>query len=268
MHTNFTANLLAGCLLLLASIVQADEPQPTISVNGSAEIRVMPDEVVILAAVESRAKTLAAAAAENDAKIAQVLEFLKTAGVGSENIHTEFIGIEPIMNELDQHKLQIHNLQNARPLADSDIFKELEELLQPLGYDVRRRFRIRITDLAKFENVYRGLIERGINQVDGIQFNSSERRKYRDQARVNAVRAAKEKATLMAAELGATINAVKTIGETRYGAESAANLTQNYSIVVPANIAWDDDGSFAAGQIHITASVDVVFYLGNANMDD
>ncbi len=65
----------------------------------------------------------------------------------------------------------------------------------------------------------------------------------------------------MAAELGATISAVKSIGETSYGAEPAANMTQSYTIVVPANNAWNDDGSFAAGLIHITASVDVVFYL-------
>ncbi len=268
MHTNFTANLLAGCLLFLVSVVHADESQPTISVNGSAEIRVAPDEVVITASVESRAKTLAAAAADNDKKIAQVMEFLKNAGVGNENVHTEFIGIEPIMRERDPYKRPIQMQQSVVPPAESNVDEKLEELLQPLGYNVRRQFRIRITHLIQFETVYRGLVERGINQVGGIQFNSSERRKYRDQARVNAVRAAREKATLMAGELGATISAVKSIGETSYGGEPAANMTQNYSIVVPANNAWDEDGSFAAGQIHITASVDVVFYLGNAKMDD
>jgi uncharacterized protein YggE len=256
-----------GCVMNSSSL-GAEEPQPTISVSGSAEIRVVPDEVMITASVQSRGRTLAEASKDNDSKIAQVMEFLKTSGVDAKNIHTEYLGIEPIMRDRNRYGKQQMAIQSNVPMppprAESDE-EELEALLVPAGYNVTRQFRIRITDLSKFETIYRGLIEGGVNQVRGIQFNSSELRKHKDEARLQAVRAAREKATAMAGELGATIIAVKSIDESNPSRMSSMNFMQN-SISEP--FGDSGDGSFAAGQIQITANVAVVFYLGKAKFDE
>lgn len=267
MYRHFILILFAFGFVMTSSRLVAEEPQPTISVSGSAEVRVVPDEVMTTASVQSRARTLAEASKDNDDKIARVMEFLKTSGVEAKNIHTEYLGIEPIMRDRNRYGKQQMAVQSNMPAAPPRIEsddEELDAILVPAGYNVNRQFRIRITDLAKFEAIYRGLVEGGVNQVGGIQFNSSELRKHKDEARLQAVRAAREKATAMAGELGATIIAVKSIEESSPGRAANMNFMQN---TVSDPFGDSGEGSFAAGQIQITANVNVVFYLGNAKMD-
>lgn len=239
----------------------------TITVNGDAEVRVAPDEIVITAGVESRAATVAAASKDNDEKVRAVVDFLKKSGIEERNIRTEYLSIEPIYRD-DNRYQQKGKAANVRAQANenADPFgpAERDDSPQPVGYQASRQFAITITDLKLFEIIYKGLIEQGINRVRGIEFRTSELRKLRDKARLGAVHAAREKAEAMSTELGATLKSVKTIVETPSGPYSGSmyqNSTSN-----------DFDGAssspttFAAGQISITSSVQVVFILGDTEL--
>jgi len=57
-----------------------------ISVTGTAEIKVAPDEVALTLAVDSRDKDLSVAKADNDQRIKKVLSIAHAAGVESKNI--------------------------------------------------------------------------------------------------------------------------------------------------------------------------------------
>ena len=64
----------------------------------------------------------------------------------------------------------------------SPLPKSSEAQLTPIGYIARRQLSISLKDLTSFEAIYRGLIERGVNDVSGVQFFTSELRKHRDEA--------------------------------------------------------------------------------------
>src|SRR5262249_14396514 len=71
------ALLLAGMVLCSGALraeAQVAEPKPSISVSGTAEIRVAPDEVNLRLAVESRDVKLDEAVKQNDARTAAVLK--------------------------------------------------------------------------------------------------------------------------------------------------------------------------------------------------
>ena len=51
----------------------------------------------------------------------------------------------------------------------------------------------RLKDISKYEDVLSGVLESGANYVEGIEFRTTELRKYRDQARVMAIKAAKDR---------------------------------------------------------------------------
>lgn len=245
------------------SVARADEPKPTISVSGSAEIRVVPDQVVITAAVETRAKEVAVACKENETSIRSIVEFLKSSGVEDKYIATEYISIEPIMRRPVYMGKGQAVQTNANPFGPGDEAEE-EATVQPVGYLARRQFAITIVDLAKFEDLYCGLVGRGINRVSGIEFRTSKLREHRDEARLKAVRAAKEKAQAMAEELGATVVAIKSVNESR---ESFGRAAMQNAMSNPFGGEAESE-TFAIGQIQITAAVDVVFYLGSTEMDD
>ena len=102
----------------------------------------------------------------------------------------------------------------------------------------------------------------GVNDVGGIQFRTTELRKHRDAARLQAVKAAREKAEAMAGELGATLSSVQTITENNTPARSS--FLQNS--ISPADVFSESNSSIAAGVIEIKASVHVVFRLGKTEL--
>jgi len=243
--------------------------EPTISVSGSAVVRVAPDEVVLTFSIASRDETLDASVADNDKKVKAVTDFLLESEVKASQIRTEVISINPILDKGTLRPALSNPFGNgpslptrapsARPQRPSNTPNPAKQSIKPLGYTATRQLSITISNLDAFEKVYRGLIERGVNAVGGVEFRTTKLRQYKDKARLQAVKAAKEKAVAMAGELGATVTAVRSISENR------SNYFGRYAVQNSLSIAAQPENttSVAAGMIEINASVSVVFLLGD-----
>lgn len=238
---------LAFVCLALPALAQVPEPHPSISVSGSAEVRVPPDEVNLRLGVESRDVKLDMAVAQNDERLKQVLAFLKTSGVEARDVQTDFVEIHP------QYSTE-----------------ERVQKLTPEFYLVRRTIGVRLRKVAQFDDVLQGVLKAGVNYVHGITFRTKDLRKHRDSARQQAIRAAKEKAQALAEELGVKVGKPRTINEATSGGSWAwagsswgnafgANAIQNVSQNVAEPV--EGDGSLAVGQISVTATVNVTFEL-------
>jgi uncharacterized protein YggE len=100
----------------------------------------------------------------------------------------------------------------------------------------------------------------GANRIHALQMRTSELRKHRDQARLMAVRAAREKAVAIASELGQKIGRARNVQvDSPQGYWANANTTQNAF----SSAGGDSSGAadFAAGQITVTGRVTVTFEL-------
>src|SRR5438552_3585013 len=90
-------NSLASVLLILALLPAAAERlQPQVSVSGSAEVKVAPDEVDLKVGVEIRHERLEDAKRQNDQRVSNALRFLKSNGVKDKNVQTDYIIIEAV----------------------------------------------------------------------------------------------------------------------------------------------------------------------------
>ena len=90
-----------------------------------------------------------------------------------------------------------------------------------------------------------GFLKVGVNRVDGIDFLVADPRKYREDARLKAVRAAREKSSKMAAELGQSLGKPWELTEEANPKRSAyltANFEQRSSFGTP-----EQEGSTIAG---------------------
>ncbi|MEP7336357.1 MAG: SIMPL domain-containing protein [Acidobacteriota bacterium] len=217
----------------------------SITVNGEAEIRVVPDEVVLTLGVETFDKILKPARSLNDERIKKTIAIAKGHGIPAEYIQTDYLGIEP--------RYQTHDA--ARDL---------------IGYVVRKTVVIRLKDISKFEELLSDVLEAGVTHVHGIEFRTTELRKHRDEARRLAMRAAREKAELLANEAGRKVGKTLSIGESsfgywssygswwgnRYGSGMAQNVVQN---IGGASISTDN--TLAPGQIAIRAIIGASFAL-------
>ena len=171
---------------------------PQINVSGSAEVKVAPDEIRLSVGVETRDQNLDAARQQNDERIARALAFLKAGGVPDKDVQTDFISVMPDYD---------YNSSRVKPVA----------------YIVRKSIEIRVTAITNFEDIVTGLLTNGVNCIQGIDFRTSQLRKYRDQARELAIQAAKEKADAMASALGVKRGKVDNINVTT-GAAGGADI--------------------------------------------
>lgn len=245
-------------LVLLAALVPSSvlaqsnrafrlEPAvPTITVAASAAILVVPDEVMVRFSVEDRSPKLADAVKACDTSTAAVLDFLKQSGIAAKDVGSDFIEIVPDFN------------------GPGGV-----DLLVPRFFDVRRGFALRLREVAKFDALLTGMLEAGVDRVQEVEFRTTALRKHRDQARLQAVRAAREKAVALAGELGAKVGKPFSIEETpgggvrgHGGRRGQVQSQINIEADAPGDATdGDADQKLAAGMISVTSQVDVVFTL-------
>ncbi|HRE46377.1 MAG TPA: SIMPL domain-containing protein [Aggregatilineales bacterium] len=223
-----------------------DEPG-VITVTGSAEIRVVPDEVVLTLGVESFAKDLKLATLDNDTRVAAVLKLAETFVIAAEQVKVDFITVEP------------HYVYNSGEVKYRD------------GYFVRKTIVFTLKDISKFDALLSAALNAGADYVHGIDFRTTELRKYRDQARDLAIKAAQEKAEALSGALGQTIGRPTSIQEygagwqsfygSWWGRGNTNNISQNVIQSVSSDPAPEIEGTFAPGQIVISATVGVTFEM-------
>ena len=238
--------ILIGAVLLIGALSALCQTPPsrTISVSGDAEVRVVPDEVILNVGVENGDKVLKVAKVANDAAIHRALEVATRHGVASKDVQTDFLSIEPVY-----HREQV--VSNL------------------IGYVVRKSVTIRLRDISKFEALFADLLDAGVNTVHGVEFRTSELRKHRDQARLLAIKAAREKAQALAEAAGKKLGETLTINEggggwySPYGSWwgrgygfAAQNVVQN-----SGGSGGTTEGNLAPGQITVTANVSLTIAL-------
>ena len=82
--------------VLSAGPAGAQVPAPrTISVNGNAEVRVAPNEVILTVGVETDAFEIARARAENDRRVKAIAEAARGQGIAADHVKTDFLDIQP-----------------------------------------------------------------------------------------------------------------------------------------------------------------------------
>jgi len=227
----------AAVVCLGCCLAQGQEPcapPKVVKTTGTAEIKVTPDRAVIQVGVERQSATAKAAKTAADSISRKLLAALKVRGIEDKDIQTAYLDLQP--TSYYQKQVRINHFTATQSLS------------------------VTVRDLAKLDGVMDAVMSAGANRIDGIQYESSELRKYRDQARDQATKAAKEKAVALAQALGNQVGKTYSIEEvqqwnTSYG---YGGLASNVAMEAPEK---SRGPSTAPGQLTVTASVIVSFDL-------
>ena len=229
------------------------DPRRTITVSGEAVVRVEPDEVVIHFGIESHDEEIKIAQDENKEILNSAISVAADKGIEKEKIKTEYLNIEPRWGDNYERK----------------DFR---------GCLARNSFTVTLSDTSKFEELTSAMLEAGVTHVHNVQFRTTEFKKYREQARSLALKAAKEKAIKMASELGSIIGDPIRINETNYGNwywyntgwwgfSRNSGMSQNVIQNVSSGSGGNADG-IALGKISVKGSVSVTFEIVESEDDD
>lgn len=227
----------AVVLCFTALVAQGQEfcREPKIvKTTGTAELKVTPDQATIQVGVERQSATAKLAKAGVGSTSRKILAALKELKIEDKDIQTAYLYMEPM---IDYRKgLRITNFTADQSLS------------------------ITVRDPSKLDTVMDAVISAGANRIGGIEYQSSDLRRYKDQARDAAAQAAREKAEALAKALG------NQIGKT-YSVEEVPHSEGYYGPVagMMANTSQEDyrsrAPSTAPGQLTVKASVVVSFDL-------
>lgn len=217
-------------LTLLTSInmnAQID-PKPSVDVRGEGVVTVTPDQVTITARVEHTGSNPKEVKQMNDRTVNEVFQFLKQAGIDSKFVRTEYINLS----------------------------KNYDYNAKKYNYAANQSLSIQLKDLSKYESIMNGLLETGINRIDGIQFTSSKETALQSEARMKAIQNAKQKAIEYASVLGQNIGKALHISE--FQNEAIPRPMMRSAMVMDSN---SESQTMAPGEMEIKIVVNVRFEL-------
>jgi uncharacterized protein len=241
--------------LLLSRIADARQTsyddRHRISVTGESLVNVAPDRILVTFGVDTRDLVLATAKQQNDAIVKKALAALKSMNIPDRDIQTDQLSIEQRF-ETDGRGRQVF-----------------------AGFTVRNMFVVSLSNPARVEGLIANALDAGVNYLLNVEFQTTELKKYREQARELAVRAAREKAEKMAAALGEKVGQALQIDEGNQNA--AASYYSSWSSSgwgagaarggsgVSQNAVGMSSGetvdTVALGKVGVRANVRVVFEL-------
>jgi len=218
----------------------------SIQVSGTAVVNVTPDRVLIQLGVQSNATTPQKVENVNSTTINRVIQALKAQGIEDKDIVTDWYVIDPIYE--DYSSLYIK------------------------GYRINNIVAITLRDISKVNKVIIAALNAGANQVVNVEFYLSNLRKFRDQARKMAMKAAQEKAQDLASAAGAETGCVMNINENSWSHYNGGWYSQNRDLwtqntmqnIAPAGGetgTLTEAGPVNLGQISVRAEVSASFSL-------
>lgn len=225
-------------LAVAANAFAEDKPEPRlVTVAGEAEVNVAPDEVVFDLTVSTFNRELRVAKSQTDERLKNVVALAKRYGVADADVQTDYINLTP----------RYRGDNEARAL---------------LGYSVRKDLVLTLRDVTRAEGLLSELLAGDVTRINSVSFRSSQMRKYRDQARDMAMRAAREKAAALAGAVGQKIGRAYSIEEESPTPRGyASQNTMSNAVSFDSDSASASEGTLALGLIKISARVTVKFEL-------
>ena len=232
------ACLLAAMAAPATSVAEDSLAPRHVAVTGTSLARVQPDTVVWSVTVRRTNRDLANAQKECEATVKKVLDLRTELNMAPEDVQTGYLSIEKIFDR-DSN-------------GNVTSFKH---------YQIVRTITLRQRDVTRFDEVYTLLVANTDIEAS-YSLESSAYHKIRAETRLEAVRAAKEKAAAMTELLGAKLGRVLKIAEPQETSYSPYVNFSNSAYVTPRSAEPDDAaGGFAPGAIEIRVSIDVAFEI-------
>ncbi|MGQ4879475.1 SIMPL domain-containing protein [Billgrantia sp. LNSP4103-1] len=206
------------CLLMVSllaispftvAVAQVDEPRARLDVHAEAQLDVVPDRATLSARLWERTPAVARHDDDTDAdalrqardrleeRATGLIQALEDAGVERDDISAGSLSVQP-------------EYVPAPRRSDGDGDQEMLTRTR-----LERPFEVRVDDLERLPGLLDALTAAGVNAMDGISYDLTDRDAATDEALVKALEKARRKGELMARTMGVSLGAVAGISETR-----------------------------------------------------
>lgn len=199
----------------LSAAAQQHTPVPLVAAGNAvltvtAEGRSLrsPDLALFNAGVATQGKTAEEALSANSSAMERVIAQLKRSGIAERDIQTSNLTVEPLYSDpnRDAALAARYSGQPYQPPPDAGVPKII-------GYRANNSVSVRQRDLKRFGAIIDALVSAGANQVNGPSFTMDDPEPALDEARVEAMRKARQRGELYARAAGLKVVRIISINE-------------------------------------------------------
>lgn len=202
-----------------------------IAVDGIGRVTAVPDVAVVRLGVQREARDAGAAMPAASAAMTEMLARIAQAGVATEDVQTERIGLDP----------------NWRYMQDGSPPRIT-------GYVATNSLRVTVRDMDGLGPLLDAVVSDGANTMSGLTFEVSGLSALEDEARAKAIGDARRKATILAEAAGAELGDIISISE---GVVQGGPMP-----MFETAVAERSSVPVAAGQMDVAVTIRAVFALG------
>ena len=199
----FTVAKLVNEIKSSSYIGRGNQPVNTIFVTGEGEQLAVSDIASLSINLNKEGKTSKEAQDLLNESITKVLKYLKDQKIEDKDIKSEYGGINPKYS----YESQVACFVYPCPVKDPKI----------VGYTATQSITVKIRAVDTASDVRTGLTGVGVTDISGPTFSIDNEDGIKDQARAKAIADAKEKAKVLASELGVRLGKVVSFSENSGG---------------------------------------------------
>jgi len=213
---------------------------PMLTVSGSGEARVAPDEANVRLGVIAQAPTARAAQDQVNRAAGAVLDAIRKLGIQAEDIQTSGLSLQPLYSQ-------------GRPGTENE-----NQAPRITGYQANNTVTVRIEDLTKVGPVIDAGLGAGANTLDGVDFGLRNDEAARSQALADAAVKARAKAQTLAKALGLRLGEILEVAEGGISISPPPYPRGTMLRMAESSMA---DTPVSAGQVGVSASVTIRYRI-------
>lgn len=225
--------IFALAFLIYSPLASAGEIH-LLSVTGSGTVNSAPDVASISVGVSTFSKDAGTAQIQNANSAQAIVNAIVALGIDRKDIHTSNYNFSPTYRQEDNHRHEIN------------------------GYRVSNSVNVTVYDLTVVGKIIDVALANGANEINSLDFSVKDQSKLRTRALQLAARAAREKADLIAAELGCKVVGIYRVSESVNYAYPRANKMMMMDRVAAMESA---ETPVEGGTLSLDANVSVDFII-------
>jgi uncharacterized protein YggE len=170
----------------------------TIYVSGTGEVTAVPD-IAVLSFTSSKDATTSKEAQDSlNKEVAGVISYLKKQNIAEKDISSEYGGVTP-----KYENVQIYCVRYPCPQGEPKIN----------GYTATQSITVKVRAVDNANDIRTGLTSIGVQNIYGPTFSIDNEDSLKDEARAEAIKDAREKAEVLARQLGVRLGGVVNFSE-------------------------------------------------------
>lgn len=218
-------------------IGKSPEFKNIITVNGSGKVTAKSDIAVINAGVLTEKNTVAEAQKENTAKMNAIVSALKDEfKIADSDIKTSQYSISPRYDWSDGSQ-------------------------RIIGYSVNQSVEIKVRDFDKIGNILSRSAELGTNSLNGPNFTIDDPETFKAEARAKAIAQAKEKAKILADQVGINLGSIVNFSENFSGSPDPVFYKNDVAFGLGAGGSELSAPSIEAGSEEVAVNISISYEI-------